>query len=159
MVAVRLPVLDPRTGARLNDESRLVLDRACDEARRLHHRQVRSEHILLALLRDHQIRELLVRMGMTNLDVRTAVDQLVEREARLAADDVAGVEVRDVLASALEEVAGLGHRRAGNIHLLLGLMKVDDSVAGRVLQSFGAGIEGARHEVLEFVAESDGGAP
>ena len=59
----------------------------------------------------------------------------------------------------LEEVAGLGHHRASNVHLLLGLMKVDDSVAGQVLESFGAGVESARHEVLEFVAECDGGAP
>ena len=159
VVAVRLPVLDSRTGARLNAESRLVLNRACDEANRLHHPQVRSEHILLALLRDHHIRELLFRMGMTNLDIRMAVDHFGGRETGLSRDEVMGVELRDVLASTLEEVAGLGHHRASNVHLLLGLMKVDGSVAGQVLESFGAGVESARHEVLEFVAECDGGAP
>lgn len=157
MVAVRLPVLDSRTGARLNAESRLLLARACDEASRLHHRQVRSEHILLALLGDHRICELLFRMGMTRFDVRAAVDHIVAGRRGLPADDVTGHELRDVLASTLEEVAGLGHRKAGNIHLLLGLMKVDDSVARQVLDRFGAGVEGARHEVLEFVAEFDSG--
>ena len=155
MVAVRLPVLDARSGARLNAESRSLLNRACYEASRLHHPQVRSEHILLALLRDRRICELLVRMGMTNLDIRAAVDHRIGGGRGVSSDDVTGVELRDVLASALEEVAGLGHRRAGNFHWLLGLMKLDDSVAGQVLESFGAGVEGARHEVLEFVAECD----
>lgn len=142
-------------GARLNAESRLALNRACDEASRLHHRAVRSEHVLLALLRDRKIRRLLVRMGMTNFDIRCAVDHRIGRDRGLAADDITGAELRDVLASALEEVVGFGHRRAGNIHLLLGLIKVDNSVAGQVLESFGAGVDGARHEVLEFVAERD----
>jgi hypothetical protein len=92
---------------------------------------------------------------MTRVDVRSAVEaQLGDGVARFGGE-APGVELRDVLASAQEEMVGLGHRRAQSCHLLLGLVKLDDSVAGRVLRSFGVGVEGARLEVLEFVAESD----
>lgn len=111
--------------------------------------------MLLALLRDHRIPELLVRMGVTIYDVRGALEQQLARSAQLG-DDTHPEELGDVIASSLEEVSGFGHHGMRIWHLLLGLMKVDDSVAGRALESLGAGVDGARHEVLEFVAETDG---
>jgi len=56
---------------------------------------------------------------------------------------------------AIEEVEGFGHAMVRNGHLLLGLIKEPDGVAGRVLESFGATLDGMRHEVLEFFAEID----
>ena len=95
------------------------------------------------------------RMGVTTFDIKNALEQQFARRARLTVDETRPDELSDLIASSLEEVVGFGHRGMRAWHLLLGLMKVGDSVAGRVLESLGAGVDGARHEVLEFVAEAD----
>ena len=136
-------------------EAKMVVTRARDQAMRLNHDEVRSEHILLALLADRGIRDLLIRMGLTRADVRTALELRVTRGPRLVIDDidVATPEVREVCAATLEEVDGFGHSMARSGHLLLGLVKVHEGVAGQVLEELGATVDGARHEVLEHFAE------
>lgn len=146
---------------RFDVEIKVVLNRAREEAARLNHDRVRSEHILLALLRDRRMTDLLFRLGMTKSDIRSAVERRVERGPRLIIDDIAFEpdELQDICDSTLEEVDGFGHGVARNCHLLLGLLKLTDGVACAVLESFGTTLDTARHEVLEFFAELEAEQP
>lgn len=146
---------------RFDVEAKLVLDRAREEAIRFNHEQIRTEHILLALLSDARIRDLLFRLGMTRTDVRSAIEREVVRGPRLVIDDVevSTDEVRDVIDCTIEEVDGFGHTMVRSGHLLLGLMKTQDTVGGRVLEGFGTTLDGARHEVLEYLADLDAEEP
>ena len=69
-------------------EAKMTLNRARDEAIRLNHDEVRSEHLLLSLLADRRVPDLLVRMGLTKADIRSALERAVERGPRLVIDDV-----------------------------------------------------------------------
>jgi hypothetical protein len=63
---------------------------------------------------------------------------------------------RDVLAHALEEAQRLGHGHIGSEHLLLGLVRDERGVAGRVLADLRVGLEEARARVEHIVpAEED----
>ena len=146
---------------RFDVEAKLVLDRAREEAIRFNHEQIRTEHILLALLSDVRIRDLLFRLGMTKTDVRSAIEREIVKGPRLVIDvvEMRTEEVRDVIDSTLEEVDGFGHTMVRSGHLLLGLLKASDGVARKVLEGFGTTLDGARHEVLEFLADLDAEEP
>ncbi len=58
---------------------------------------------------------------------------------------------RQVVVQAQEESRTLGHAHIGTEHLLLGLLREHDGVAGRVLESFGITLERARGEVVRIV--------
>ncbi len=65
-------------------------------------------------------------------------------------------DARDVLAHALEEAQRLGHGQIGSEHLLLGLVRDERGVAGRVLAELHVGLEEARARVEHIVpAEED----
>ena len=142
---------------RFDHDIELTLDRARGEAARLNDGRVQTEHVLLALLLDPRIADLFYRLGVTPADVRSAIEQRVQRGYGLVLDAMVPptAEVRDALASAVEEADGFGHERIGNVHLLLGLIKEPNGLAGRVLERTGAMLDGTRHEVLEFIAEYD----
>ena len=142
---------------RFDHETQLTMERARAEAARLNHGRVHTEHLLLALLSDPLIADLVSRMGMTRSDVISAIEQCVQRGLRLVLEDHVPhtVEARDALDSAVEEADGFGHALVRNAHVLLGLIKEPHGVAGRVLESKGATLDGTRLEVLEFLAEYD----
>jgi len=60
---------------------------------------------------------------------------------------------KGVLKLSMEEAVGLGHRYIGTEHLLLGLLRQDDTVASRVLTELGADHDRARQEVTRLIDE------
>jgi ATP-dependent Clp protease ATP-binding subunit ClpC len=57
--------------------------------------------------------------------------------------------VKKVFAFAAQEAVALGSRQVGPEHILLGLLRDGDGVAGRVLQGLGVNIEKVREEVCK----------
>jgi ATP-dependent Clp protease ATP-binding subunit ClpC len=62
---------------------------------------------------------------------------------------------RDVVVSAQDEARLLRHNYIGTEHLLLGLLRDADSVAGRLLAGRAVGLDGARVEVARIIGEGD----
>lgn len=60
---------------------------------------------------------------------------------------------RRVLALAQEEARRFNHDYLGTEHLLLGLLRETDSLAGKVLFKFGVGLEEARRQVEAIVGQ------
>jgi hydroxymethylpyrimidine/phosphomethylpyrimidine kinase len=58
---------------------------------------------------------------------------------------------RMVIVLGQEESRTLGHDRIGTEHILLGLLREEDGVAARALQSLGVTLEGARADVIRLV--------
>ena len=56
-------------------------------------------------------------------------------------------KARRVVVLAQEEARQLGHNYIGTEHVLLGLLRESDSVAGRALDSLGVGLQAARDQV------------
>ena len=134
---------------------RAVLD-AKQEAGRLGHDRVGTEHLLLGLLGDQESLAVvtLLGLGIQAEIVRGRVEKTVGRGQ---GPQVMGFYLpmtkpaTQVLSLAGSEAIRLDHDRLGTEHLLLGLASEGEGVAARVLQELGAGLL----ELREAVAAQD----
>lgn len=130
-----------------------VLGLAREEAVRLGHNFVGTEHLLLGLIRLRQgvAVNVLKRMGLDIDSVRSGV----ERQVGTGPDQnqIGNIpyppRVKKVLALAGKEAKALNHTYVGTEHILLGLRREGEGVAGRVLKSFGVDLSQTRHEILK----------
>jgi hypothetical protein len=126
-----------RSFDRFTEEARQVVVRAQEEARRLNHNYLGTEHILLALLRERQATaaRVLRDLGVSVQEVRTEVKRIIG----LGSEALAGpVPLTPRAKKALE----LSRRAAGDSpvwteHLLLGLLDEGEGVAAHILQGHG----------------------
>lgn len=138
-----------------------ILARAAFHAARLHHGRVQSEHVLLALLEDPTAVDVLRRSGLTAMDLADSIHRRVPVGCRLDAGVSAdfpespSVEVTEVSLCAQEEAEGFGHAAPNALHGLIALLREPEGMAGRLLESYGVGVDPLRHDVLECVASYD----
>jgi len=66
---------------------------------------------------------------------------------------------RNVLSLAQEEAQRFNHRYVGTEHLLLGLIRVDDGVAAKVLSNLGVELNTVRHQVESIIGPGDRNVP
>jgi ATP-dependent Clp protease ATP-binding subunit ClpA len=139
-------------GFTFTDGVRAALARGREEATRLQHEYVGTEHILLGLV--HQ-REEVAAIVLRNLGVD--LDQLqrqVEEAAKTGkAARTTGPDLpytpraRKVLELAMSEARELDSRQVGTEHLLLGLLREERGLAVAVLVGAGVTLDAARAEI------------
>src|SRR5918997_3288448 len=136
---------------RFTERARKVVVLAQDEAARLRHDYIGTEHLLLGLIREEE------GVAALSLDAwGVTLDGVRERVGRLVGygEEPPGQQVpfkplsKRVLEAALEEALGLGHDHIGTEHLLLGLLREPEGVAVTVLSDLGVNPEAVRREVL-----------
>jgi ATP-dependent Clp protease ATP-binding subunit ClpA len=138
------------------DRVRKVLQMAREEAARLRHEFVGTEHILLGLIREG---EGIATAVLTNLNV-----ELDDIERRIEATVIKGKAARaagpelpytgrakKVLEMAMAETRELDHSYVGTEHLLLGLLREEKGIAAQVLTDCGVTLEHARRETLRLL--------
>ena len=142
------------------DRVRKVLEIAREEAARLGHKYVGTEHILLGLIREGDGVALAV---LTNLNVnleaiRKNIEDTVKKgRAALTEPDLPYTSrAKYVLEFALGEARALNHSHVGTEHLLLGLLHEARGIAARVLTEAGVSLEQARAETLRSVGKPGG---
>ncbi len=137
------------------DRVRKVLAMAREEAIRLQHDYVGTEHILLGLIREG---EGVAAAVLTNLNVDLdAVHEGVEDSVRKGKATIALGELpytsraKKVLEYAMAEARGMNHSYVGTEHLLLGLLREEKGIAAQVLNAMGITLETARSETLKVL--------
>jgi ATP-dependent Clp protease ATP-binding subunit ClpC len=137
------------------DRVRKVLAMAREEAVRLQHDYVGTEHILLGLIREGEGVAAAVLMNL-NVDL----DQVQERTEEQVRKGKAGATVgelpytsraKKVLEFAVAEAREMSHSYVGTEHLLLGLLREEKGVAAQVLESLGVTLEQAREQTLKLL--------
>lgn len=132
-----------------------VLALARREADRFNHNYIGTEHILLGLLKLGQgvAVAVLERFGLNIDDVRKQVEEQIGRgeEPHSEGNIPYTPRVRKVLALANKEAQELNHTYVGTEHLLLGLLREGEGVAGQILTKMGVDLEQARRETLEEI--------
>ena len=138
---------------RFGNRSRMVVVHAQEEARALHHSYIGTEHLLLALARDHHGMgaTVLESMGVTEDQVRDRLGHYMPAGDR--PDTESGhipftPRAKRVLELGLREALQLGHDFIGTEHLLLALIKEEDGLAGRTLRDLGVRLDAAREQVI-----------
>ena len=137
------------------DAVRKALAAAREEAIRLQHNYVGTEHILLGLLRGT---EGVAGAAFTSFSVRPEqVQERVEALVRPGTASVAAGELpytsraKKVLEFAMAEARELDHSYGGTEHILLGLLGQRDGIAAEVLNQLGMTLETTRQEVQRLL--------
>ncbi|MDP7035245.1 MAG: ATP-dependent Clp protease ATP-binding subunit [Planctomycetota bacterium] len=149
---------------RFTDRARKVMTLARQEAQRFNHEYIGTEHILLGLVQEGSgvAANVLKNMGVELRKIRLEVEKMVQSGSNMVQMGQLPFTPRakKVLEFALEEATNLGHNYIGTEHLLLGLLRENESVAAQVLINLDLKLEEVREEVLEFLGAelSSGGA-
>ncbi|MEW6741990.1 MAG: ATP-dependent Clp protease ATP-binding subunit [Planctomycetota bacterium] len=140
---------------RFTDRARKVMNLAKQEAQRLNHEYIGTEHILLGLVQEGSgvAANVLRNMNIDLKKIRTEIEKIVKGSPTMVTMGNLPFTPRakKVLELALEEASQLGHNYIGTEHLLLGLIKENEGIAARVLLNLGVKLEDVREEVLEFL--------
>jgi ATP-dependent Clp protease ATP-binding subunit ClpC len=144
---------------RFTDRARSVLVIAQDEARRLHHGYIGTEHILLGLVRqaDGVAAEILTSIGVTVDAVRSAVEAMLgeSHDPAVQAESASPPftpRAKKVLELSLREALQLGHNYIGTEHILLGIIREGEGVAAQVLAGLGVDLAATRQSVIAVVS-------
>src|SRR4026209_2926407 len=129
-----------------------VLALARKEADRFNHNFVGTEHLLLGLIKLGQGVAVngLQKIGLDLETGRMEVEKQVGTgpDQKMIGNIPYTPRVKKVLAFAAKEAKALNHTYVGTEHILLGLLREGDCVAGRVLKNVGLDTEVTRQYVL-----------
>ena len=132
---------------RYTEKARRVIFFARYEASEFGSAWIEPHHLLLGLLRDSwDVVEPFLKSRDRGLAIRKEIEQRFPRQARTATsvDLPLSHESKRVLAYAAEEAERLRHHSIGTLHLLLGLLREQGSVAAEILRRRGLDLDGLR---------------
>ncbi|MFN3729245.1 MAG: ATP-dependent Clp protease ATP-binding subunit [Fimbriimonadaceae bacterium] len=136
---------------RFTERARKVVFYAQEEAQKFGEGYVSTEHLLLGLVReaDSVAARVLEKMGVSLNRIKQEVEkQLHHGDHRSNADMTLTPRAKRVIDLAYDEARNLNNNFIGTEHLLLGLIREGDGLAGRVLSKLGVELERARREVM-----------
>jgi ATP-dependent Clp protease ATP-binding subunit ClpC len=144
---------------KFTERVRKVMYLAREEAGRLQHDYIGTEHLLLGLIREGEgiAANVLTNLGLDLEVIRQTVESMVAAPgSSLTLGEIPFTpKAKRVLELAIEEARQLGHNYVGTEHLLLGLIREGEGVAARVLQELGVDRKKVRDETLRLL----GGPP
>lgn len=147
---------------RFTERARRVVFFAQEEAGRLGENYVSTEHLLLGLVRENDsvAARILDRMGVSLGRIRSEIERQVTRgDGRLGQDMQLTPRAKRVIDLAYDEARQLSNNYIGTEHLLLGLIREGEGLAGRVLAKLGVDLDRTRKEVLALQDNDSGMAP
>jgi len=135
---------------RFSEGARRILTRAQEEAKRLGHGYIGTEHILLGIVADEPgvAARVLTNLGVQLNKVQAAVEFVAGKGGKQTSGEVnLAPGAKKAIELAVDEARRLNSSYIGSEHLLLGLLSAREGVACSVLESFGITLERTRDEV------------
>jgi ATP-dependent Clp protease ATP-binding subunit ClpC len=139
---------------RLTDRARRVVALAEDEARRLSHNHVGTEHLLLGLIDegDGVAARTLESLGVSLAAVRQQVEMIIGQGREAPRGRIPYTpRARKALELSLREALQLGHHHIGTEHILLGLVREGKGAAAQMLVKLGADLNRVRQQVIQLL--------
>ena len=137
---------------RYTEKARRVIFFARYEASQFGASQIEAEHILLGLIReDKNLTNRFFHRAQANIDlIRKEIEGRTILRDRISTniDLPLSSEAKRVLNYAIEESERLGNRHIGTEHLLLGLMREENSIAAEILYDRGLRLSEIRQELM-----------
>lgn len=135
----------------LTPQARAILDQATQVASQRATSSVEPRHLLLALLDgNHLATQELSKAGIDPTALRqTLTAQLPLGDPTNSKPATLSADAQRVVRSAFKEAVHLGHRRVDALHLLMGLLYLNDDPAAKLLTEAGVSLYELRQTVLE----------
>src|SRR5678810_317577 len=143
-------------GYNFTERVRKVLAMAREEAERLRHEYVGTEHILLGLIREGEGVAAAVLQNLS-VDLDEIQQKIEDTVKKGKASQTTGPDLpytsraKKVLELAMSEARELSHSYVGTEHLLLGLLREEKGIAAQVLTDAGVNLDAARAETLRIL--------
>ena len=141
---------------RFTEKAQKAILLAQEEAKKLRHNYVGTEHILLGLLAetDGVAGKALNNMGVNLENARNEVIKLVGQGSYDA--DIMGFTPRTkrIFELSFLEARNLGHNYVGTEHILLGLLEEAEGVAVIVLKKLGVDVKKLEENILDMLADN-----
>ncbi|PIC68332.1 ATP-dependent Clp protease ATP-binding subunit ClpC [Sporosarcina sp. P16a] len=143
---------------RFTQRAQKVLQLAQEEAIRLKHESIGTEHILLGLIREGG------GIAAKALEAISVSADTIEREVEIlvgvGSKDVGPIvhytpRAKRVIELSVDESRKLGHSYIGTEHILLALIREGEGVAARVLNNAGVSLNKARQQVLQLLGNDE----
>jgi len=160
------PPSEPLTGPAMSidaltqkftERARTVFALAHEEAARLNHNYIGTEHILLGLVKESEgiAARVLANLGVQLPKVRSAVESIIRRgDGLVVGEPGLTPRAKEVTRLAMDEARSLNNQYIGTEHLLLALVHEGEGIAAGVLESLGVSLEKVRQSVLSVVSRS-----
>ncbi|MFP7171530.1 ATP-dependent protease ATP-binding subunit ClpC [Terribacillus sp. 7520-G] len=145
---------------RFTERAQKVLALAQEEAVRLGHNNIGTEHILLGLVSEGEgiAAKALTTLGLETERIQEEVEQLIGRGQKITGTPYYTPRAKKVIELSLDEARKLGHSYVGTEHILLGLIREGEGVAARVLNNLGVSLNKARQQVLQLLGSNESSA-
>ncbi|MBG9542299.1 Clp protease ClpX [Cytobacillus firmus] len=145
---------------RFTERAQKVLALAQEEAIRLGHNNIGTEHILLGLVREGEgiAAKALYALGLGSDKIQKEVENLIGRGQDASQTIHYTPRAKKVIELSMDEARKLGHSYVGTEHILLGLIREGEGVAARVLNNLGVSLNKARQQVLQLLGSNESGS-
>jgi ATP-dependent Clp protease ATP-binding subunit ClpC len=141
---------------KFTERARKVLSLAQEEAQRLQHNYIGTEHLLLGLVREGEgvAAKVLISLGVDLEKVRKAVEDIIARGDRIVLGEIGLTpRAKKVIELAVDESRLLNHNYIGTEHLLLGLIREGEGIGAGVLESFGLSLQEVRAKTIQVLSD------
>ncbi len=141
---------------RFTQRARRVLSLAHQEAERMRHNYIGTEHLLLGLIREEGgvAGRVLRELGLEADRVQEIVERMTGTGQYRGGKLDLSPGTQQVLEFAVDEARRMGHHYIGTEHLLLGLVRHGEGVAIDVLRKLGVTAEQIRRQTRRVLQES-----
>ncbi len=142
---------------KFSDRAQKVILVAQEEAKRLNHDYVGTEHLLLGLiaLGEGLAVQVLINIGIDLRRIKSEIEKLVPPgdNIMVLGEIPFSPRAKKVLEYAVDEAATMGHIYVGTEHILLGLLHEKEGVASRVLEYLGVSYDDIQQEIFSILGE------
>ncbi|MFB3067226.1 MAG: Clp protease N-terminal domain-containing protein [Planctomycetota bacterium] len=140
---------------RCTHHARRLMSLAREEVLRFNHDYIGTEHILLGLIEEGSgvAVDVLKNLDVDLKRIRQEVEKRLSHGTTMVTPEQLPFTPRakKVLELALEEASNLGHNYIGSEHLLLGLIREREGLAGKVLREMQVRFHDAHTQIVELV--------
>jgi len=141
---------------RLTERAKKVISYARQEAQRLGHEYIGTEHLLLGLMREGtgMAATVLQKLNVDPKRVRIEVEKMVRGGTEVVASPQQfpyAPRAKKAFECAFEEAKRLGQNYVGTEHILLGLLKEREGIAAQVLMNLAVELDEVREQLLELL--------
>jgi tRNA A-37 threonylcarbamoyl transferase component Bud32 len=131
------------------------LSLAQEEAQRLQHHSISTEHLLLGLVREGEgvAAKVLSNLGVNLTKVRSTIELMIGRGDGMVLGEIGlAPGAKKVIELAVDEARRLNHHYIGTEHLLIGLVREGEGIAAGVLESLGVTLEKVRTQTIQVLS-------
>lgn len=143
---------------KFTERARRVFSLAQEEAQRLQHNYIGTEHLLLGLVREQDgiAAHVLQNLGVELEKARSAVEFIIGRGDRIILGEIGLTpRAKRAIELAVDEARQLHHPYIGTEHLLLALTKDDGGLALGALESMSIQVAQVRAETLKMIQHAE----